>query len=38
MAMMEFLRKHHDVELVGYVKFGWHGKSFIVDLQERETW
>ena len=36
LAIKEFLREHGEVTLVDYVNFGWHGKSFLVHLQERE--
>ena len=30
LAIREFLTAHGDIQLVDYVNFGWHGKSFIV--------
>lgn len=36
LAMREFLSAHPDVDFVEYVNFGWHGKSFLVHLRDRE--
>jgi len=30
LALREFLQKHQEIQLVEYLNFGWHGKSFIV--------
>ncbi|HKW85763.1 MAG TPA: hypothetical protein VJM82_01690, partial [Nitrospiraceae bacterium] len=36
LAIKEFLQEHREITLVDYMNFGWHGKSFLVHLQERE--
>lgn len=35
LALREFLRKHPEIELVDYLTFGWHGRSFIVKKHEK---
>ena len=30
LALKEFLQRNPDIELVEYLNFGWHGKSFII--------
>jgi len=35
LALKEFLQKHPEIELVEYLTFGWHGKSFIVKRHEK---